>query len=229
MKRILLLAVLMISSAAYAQTNTAPEKNDTLSYFIGTNFGSFIKQNGFPVNKIDKKVVYEGIIDFLNSKGNPYDPDFSKQFRYDLDIMGDVLKRAIEEYRQEKGEANLAKQQQFLEENKMKEGVYTSESGLQYRILNPGNAVRPKSTDKVLVNYKGSLLDNRVFDENTETTFLLERVVKGFGEGLQLIGEGGKIILYIPSELAYGQQGNGYVEPNSLLIFEVELLKVVKE
>ena len=128
MKRILLLAVLMISSAAYAQTNTAPEKNDTLSYFIGTNFGSFIKQNGFPVNKIDKKVVYEGIIDFLNSKGNTYDPDFSKQFRYDLNIMGNVLNRAIEEYRQEKGEANLAKQQQFLEENKMKEGVYTLEA-----------------------------------------------------------------------------------------------------
>ena len=89
--------------------------------------------------------------------------------------------------------------------------------------------MRPKSTDKVLVNYKGCLIDNTVFDENTEVEFIVEHVVKGFSEGLQLVGEGGKVILYIPSDLAYGESGNSAIEPNTLLIFEVELLQIVKE
>lgn len=231
MKKILILAALLISSATsvFAQTNATAVKNDTVSYLIGVNIGSFIKGNGFPADKLDAKVIYEGAMDFLKADGNPYDPEFTNQFRYDLNQMGDILNRFIEACKKEIGDRNMAKQQEFLDANKQNPDVYTSESGLQYKLLNPGNAVRPKSTDKVLVNYKGCLIDNTVFDENTEVEFIVENVVKGFSEGLQLVGEGGKVILYIPSDLAYGEAGNRAIEPNSLLIFEVELLKVVKE
>lgn len=229
MKKILLLAVLLISSTAATFAQTTAVKNDTVSYLIGVNFGSFIKGNGFPADKLDVKVIYEGAMDFLKADGNPYDPEFTKQFRYDLNQMGDIFNRFLEAGKKEIADRNMAKQQEFLDANKLNPDVCTSASGLQYKILNPGNAVRPQSTDKVLTNYKGYLIDNTIFDENTEVEFIVDKVIKGFSEGLQLIGEGGKIILYIPSDLAYGEAGNRAIEPNSLLIFEVELLKIVKE
>src|SRR6201992_3584588 len=125
----------------------------------------------------------------------------------------------------EKGEA-------FLKENASKEGVKTTASGLQYKIVKEGAGKSPKATDTVLVHYRGTLLNGTEFDSsykrNEPISFPLNRVIPGWTEGLQLVKEGGKAILYIPSKLAYGESGTpgGPIGPNETLIFEVELLKV---
>jgi FKBP-type peptidyl-prolyl cis-trans isomerase len=123
------------------------------------------------------------------------------------------------------------KGQKFLKENATKEGVKTTASGLQYKIVKEGTGKSPAATDTVLVHYRGTLLDGTEFDSsykrNEPISFPLNRVIPGWTEGLQLLKEGGKAILYIPSKLAYGENGAGNViGPNETLIFEVELLKV---
>ena len=125
---------------------------------------------------------------------------------------------------------NKQKGEKFLESNGKKDGVVTTESGLQYKIIEAGNDVKPGPQDTVWVRYKGSLLDGTVFDQVSEDAepirLTLNRVVPGWTEGLQLIGEGGKIDLFIPSELGYGEQGQQTIPGNSVLLFNVELTKV---
>ena len=125
----------------------------------------------------------------------------------------------------------LEKGEKFLAENKSKEGVKTTASGLQYKITKEGTGKQPAATDTVLVHYEGKLLDGTVFDSSIKRgepiSFPLNRVIAGWTEGLQLVKEGGKAILYIPSKLAYGSRGaGGAIGPDETLIFEVELLKV---
>ena len=119
----------------------------------------------------------------------------------------------------------------FLKENASKEGVKTTPSGLQYKITKEGEGKSPKATDTVVVHYKGTLLDGTEFDSSIKrgepATFPLNRVIPGWTEGLQLLKEGGKATLYIPSKLAYGERGaGGKIGPNEALIFEVELIKI---
>ena len=123
---------------------------------------------------------------------------------------------------------NLAKEKAFLEKNALKGNVQTTASGLQYTIIAEGDGDKIEPQDTVWVNYKGTLLDGTVFDENDSTQFVANRVIRGWTEGLGLLGEGGKATLYIPAELAYGSRGNRGIEPNSTLIFDVEVLKVGK-
>ena len=125
----------------------------------------------------------------------------------------------------------LEKGKAFLAENATKPDVHQTPSGLQYKILVPGEGKSPNATDTVLVNYRGTLLNGTEFDSsykrNAPIEFPLNRVIPGWTEGVQLIKEGGKIQLFIPSELAYGARGaGGLIGPNDTLIFEVELLKV---
>ena len=118
----------------------------------------------------------------------------------------------------------------FLAENAKKEGVKQTDSGLQYKVLKEGTGKSPKATDVVEVNYEGKLIDGTVFDSSYERgepiEFPLDQVIAGWTEGLQLMKEGGKYEFYIPSDIAYGEAGNAGIEPNSTLIFTVELLKV---
>lgn len=123
------------------------------------------------------------------------------------------------------------KGQAFLAENAKKPGVQQTPSGLQYIIVNPGEGRSPKATDTVKVNYRGTLIDGTEFDSsykrNEPIEFPLNGVIPGWTEGLQLVKEGGKIQLFIPSNLAYGPRGaGGVIGPDETLIFEVELLKV---
>lgn len=127
--------------------------------------------------------------------------------------------------------SNLAKGQAFLKENASKPGVKTTPSGLQYLVLEEGKGKSPKSTDTVLVHYKGNLLDGTEFDSsykrNEPISFPLNGVIPGWTEGVQLMKEGGKIRLFIPSNLAYGSRGaGGVIPPDSTLVFDIELLKV---
>jgi len=128
-------------------------------------------------------------------------------------------------------ESPLERGQKFLKENATKEGVKTTASGLQYKITKEGSGKSPKATDTVVVHYKGTTIDGKEFDSSFKrgepATFPLNRVIPGWTEGLQLLKEGGKATLYIPSELAYGSRGaGGVIGPDEALIFDVELIKI---
>ena len=128
-------------------------------------------------------------------------------------------------------ETPLEKGKKFLKENATKEGVKTSSTGLQYKIVKQGDGRSPKASDTVVVHYRGTTIDGKEFDSSYKrgepATFPLRAVIRGWTEGLQYLTEGGKAILYIPSELAYGERGAGAdIGPNETLIFEVELLKI---
>ena len=125
-------------------------------------------------------------------------------------------------------------EQAYLAENAKKEGVQTTESGLQYKVIEEGSGESPAETDQVQVNYEGKLLDGTVFDSSYErqkpATFGVNQVISGWTEGLQLMKEGAKYEFYIPADLAYGQRGSGpKIGPGETLIFTVELLDVIKQ
>lgn len=125
----------------------------------------------------------------------------------------------------------LERGQQFLKENSTKEGVKTTSTGLQYKITQEGTGRAPKASDTVVVHYRGTLINGTEFDSSFKrgepATFPLNAVIRGWTEGLQLIKEGGKATLYIPSELAYGKRGAGSdIGPDETLIFDVELVKI---
>ena len=203
---------------------------DSVSYLIGINFGSFIKGNNFAEDLSDLNMaeIKKGMADFIAAEGNPYDAEFGKQFKIDLEKMGEILNGYLSKKQAYKAALNLAKEREFLTANAKKANVDTTASGLQYTIEAPGADEKIAPEDTVWVNYKGTLLDGTVFAENDSTKFIANRVIRGWTEGLGLLGEGGKATLYIPAELAYGERGNRNIEPNSTLIFEVEVLKVGK-
>ena len=203
---------------------------DSVSYLLGINFGSFIKGNNFAENlkDLDMAQIKKGMADFLAAEGNPYEVEFGKQFKIDLEKMGEILNNYLSKKQAYKAAFNLAKEREFLAANAKKANVDTTASGLQYTILASGAEEKIAPEDTVWVNYKGTLIDGTVFDENDSTKFIANRVIRGWTEGLGLLGEGGKATLYIPAELAYGERGNRNIEPNSTLIFEVEVLKVGK-
>ena len=202
---------------------------DSVSYLLGINFGSFLKQYDFGADLNFGEVV-KGMKDFVNAKGDMRNPDFVKQFKIDPNEMNDLFNGYLEKRHNGISMMNLQKGQKFLEDNGKKAGVVTTDSGLQYKIIEPGNDVKPGPRDTVWVRYRGTLVDGTVFDEVAEDAdpiqLTLNRVVAGWTEGLQLIGEGGKIQLFLPSELGYGEQGNQAIGPNSALLFVVELTKV---
>ena len=203
---------------------------DSVSYLIGVNFGSFIKGNNFAENlkELDMAQIKKGMEDFLKAEGNPYDPTFGEQFDIDLNKMGEILNGYLTKKTEYKKAVNKKVGEDFLAKNILKENVDSTATGLQYTIEAPGAEEKITKQDTVWVNYKGTLLDGEVFDQNDSVQFNLNRVVPGFAEGICLLGEGGKATLYLPSNLAYGEHGNRNIEPNSTLIFEVEILKVAK-
>ena len=135
---------------------------------------------------------------------------------------------------EKKAETNKAEGEAFLATNKEKEGVITLESGLQYEVLTEGTGEKPKLEDRVKCHYHGTLIDGHVFESSVDrgepTTFSVNGVIRGWTEALQLMPVGSKWKLYIPGDLAYGERGAGAdIGPNATLIFEIELLEIVKE
>lgn len=188
------------------------------SYMLGYNFGQVIKYNNF--GELDLCQIDKGIKDAL------------KDVEVSPDSLNSVLNAFLESRMNAVAEANKAEGAKFLEKNATEDGVVTTESGLQYKIVRDGNGVKPTSIrDQVEVNYEGTTLDGEVFDSSYEreepVKFALNQVIKGWGEGLLNIDEGGEIILWIPSDLAYGDRGAGEkIKPGSTLKFKVELIKV---
>ena len=206
------------------------ELND-VSYLVGINFGSFIKNYNF--GDLNYAQIRKGMEDFLNAKGNPGQPGFEEQFRVDPNRMNELFNGFLENRRNYTLYTNRDKEEKFLAANAKKEGVQVSASGLQYKIINEGNEVKPAGADTIWVRYKGQLLDGTVSDQTPEegesARLYLNRVVRGWTEGLQLIGEGGEIELYIPAKLGYGDNGTRGIEPGATLIFNVSLEKVGKK
>jgi FKBP-type peptidyl-prolyl cis-trans isomerase FklB len=153
----------------------------------------------------------------------------------------DEIREALMAYQQQLQEEQQGQQNElaqknreageaFLAENAEREGVQTTESGLQYEVIEEGDGESPGATDQVQVHYTGELISGEVFDSSRErgqpVTFGLSQVIPGWTEGLQLMNEGARYKLYIPSDLAYGQGGNQAIGPNATLVFDVELLAV---
>ena len=198
---------------------------DSTSYLVGVNFGSWIKGNDFGDLNYDQMI--KGIKDFINAKGTPQDSTFGKQFKIDPNEMNTVLDGFIQKRRAYTGALNKEKGSDFIAKFLQEEGAVQTESGLAYKIIEQGNDKKAVSDkDTVWVNYKGALIDGTVFDQNDDINFTLNRVIKGWGEGMKLIGEGGKIQLVIPGDLAYGEYGTRGIAPNSTLVFDVDLNKV---
>ena len=201
---------------------------DSVSYLIGINVGSFIKNFADDLNENDMAQFKKGMNDFLKAEGSPYDPTFGAQFDIDPNQMNQIFNAFVAKKNNYKAAVNAAEGKAFLAKNAKRADVDTTASGLQYTIIAEGAGEKITPMDTVWVNYKGTLLDGTVFDENDSTQFIANRVIRGWTEGLGLLGEGGKATLYIPAELAYGSRGNQAIAPNSTLIFDVEVLKVGK-
>ena len=226
-------AVLMVACGGSAVEGSKevrdllPSKSltDSTSYLIGVNFGSWIKGNDF--GEINYNEMLKGMKDFINAKGNMQDSTFFAQFKVDPNKMNEVLDGYIQKRRAYTGALNTEKGAKYIENFLKEEGAQQTESGLAYQIIEAGSDKKAVSDqDTVWVDYKGTLLDGTVFDENKDINFTLNRVIQGWGEGLKLIGEGGKVKLVIPGDLAYGEYGTRGIAPNSTLVFDVTLNKV---
>lgn len=197
------------------------------NYIIGQNLGKNLQNGGLAIEPDSLALALTDVRDGKESRIS--EEDMQK-------IMQEVQQKAMakqEEEQKAKSEANIAEGKKFLEENKAKEGVMTTESGLQYKVITEGKGAKPKATDTVTVNYTGKLIDGTVFDSSEKdgqpaqpATFPLDGVIPGWTEALQLMPQGSKWEIVIPSELAYGAGGQGPIPPSSTLIFEVELLEI---
>jgi FKBP-type peptidyl-prolyl cis-trans isomerase len=191
------------------------------SYVIGVNIGKGMKQQGLDA---DFDMILKGMKD--GAAGTPALTDEEMQQAM-MELQKEMQGKAAELGTKSKKEG-----EEFLAGNKSKEGVKTTPSGLQYKVLKEGKGPKPKATDTVKVHYRGTLLNGTEFDSSYKrgepVEFALDQVIKGWTEGLQLMPVGSKYEFWIPSQLAYGEPGNRGIPPNSTLVFEVELLDIVK-
>ncbi len=199
--------------------------NDKISYVLGIDIGSSLRQTGTEIN-LD--IMYKGIEDSLNERELMLGQEETESLKQEFSLK---LQQDYEKRIKESGEKNLAEGEAFLEDNKKKEGVVTTESGLQYKVMVEGDGALPASTDKVKVHYRGSLIDGNEFDSSygrgEPVTFQLDSVIPGWVEALQLMKVGSKYQLFIPQALAYGEREVGPdIGPYSTLIFEVELIGI---
>lgn len=199
------------------------------SYLMGVNFGIFVKAYNFPGTDFD--AMENGMKDMASATGNPESAVYGRQFRYDPTLMIGVFNRAFAKQQEISAKSNKLQADEFLRVNAGQPEVFTTSSGLQYKIILKGSTSYPTDDSDVKVlytlkNIAGEQLDASQ-DESAPAEFNLGNAVYGVREGLQLIGEGGQIILYVPADLAYGDAGNQVVEPGALIIYDIELMEVM--
>lgn len=204
------------------------DEMDRISYSVGHQMGRDFKNQKV---EIRPEPFLKGIQDALDDSP----PLISyREMRETLVALKNRVVAIQKEQAREEAERALKEGQAFLEENAEKKGVVVLPSGLQYRAINGGEGVSPEATDIVTVHYRGTLVDGTEFDSSYKrgqpAKFRLDRVIKGWTEGVQLMKPGAKYRFFIPPELAYGKRGAGrMVGPNRTLIFEVELLSVERK
>ncbi len=219
---IISLALLSLAGFVFGQEKSTPLKDtkDKVSYSIGLNIGLNLKKQNVSINP-DTFVL--GLKDALAGKPQMTDEQVKETMTAFEKEMIDKQKAA--------GVKNRADGEKFLAENKKKEGVKTTASGLQYKVIKEGSGAQPKETDTVVANYRGTLIDGTEFDSSytrgQPATFPLSGVIRGWTEALQLMKVGSKYQLFIPANLAYGERAMGSdIGPNSTLVFEVELVGI---
>lgn len=211
---------------AAAPSVTFKNDQEKASYAIGYKAGSQYRSEEIPV---DVAMLIQGLKDGFGGQRPAVSNEEATTIlqAFQKEVQEKATKR-----RQEQAAVNLASSKAFLEANAKKEGVKVLPSGLQYKVLTEGTGKVPAATDKVKVNYKGSLVSGIEFDSSykrgTPAEFPVTAVIKGWTEALQSMKEGSKWELYIPPDLAYGENGRPSIPPNSALIFEVELLEILK-
>lgn len=192
---------------------------DSLSYSIGSSYAEGLVKNFEDKGEINEDVLIAA---------------FQKTLKGEESLFSEDINREIsQKYMQQQQESEQQKNADYLEANKLKEGVQVTESGLQYKVITMGEGEKPSSTSEVTVHYHGTLITGDVFDSSVErgqpASFPLNQVIPGWTEGLQLMPIGSKFEFTIPFDLAYGPRGRqGSIPPYATLIFEVELLEIAK-
>ena len=194
---------------------------DKFSYAIGLGIGQNLLSMG--AQGINVEDFAQAIADVLNRN----------ELAMSHNEAREIVNKYFMELEEKMNAENIEKGKAFLAENAQKEGIVTLPSGLQYEVITEGNGKKPGATDRVKCHYEGTLIDGTLFDSSVKrgqpAVFGVSQVIKGWVEALQLMPEGSKWKLYIPSELGYGsQQAGEMIPPYSTLIFEVELIKVIK-
>ena len=235
MKKISVLVATVIVAMSASFTSCDSHKSaslktavDSASYAIGINTGANYRTNlkTLPGGEANIDDLIAGFIQAIkgDSAAMKMTPETAQQYLQTYFVEASAKEAA---QNKEAGE-------KFLAENKTKEGVITTESGLQYKVEKEGTGEKPTAADRVKVHYTGTLLDGTKFDSSVDrgepAEFGVSQVIRAWTEGLQIMPAGSKYIFWIPSDLAYGERGAGQdIKPNSVLKFEVELLEVIKE
>ncbi|MFO0821271.1 MAG: FKBP-type peptidyl-prolyl cis-trans isomerase [Pirellulales bacterium] len=212
--------------AAKAPAAKAPATPiEKASYGIGLNIGRGMKSDGL---EVDVKFLVQGVMDAIEGKESVLT---EAQLREAFQTVQKELQAKQLEKAKMAGDKNKKDGEAFLATNKKKQGITTTESGLQYQVLKSGKGASPKATDQVRTHYHGTLIDGKVFDSSVDrgepVTFPVNGVIKGWTEALQLMKVGDKWKVFVPSALAYGERGAGAdIGPNAVLVFEIELLGI---
>lgn len=218
----ILLALASVLPTADAQDNPGAakvERSETqqIGYFLGVSVGQQMAQNGFRLADIDIESMLDGFKDGINQAEASMTDDELRDTQL-------KIQQLLETRASQKGI-------DFLAENAKQQGIQMLEGGLQYKVLTPGTGESPSATDTVKVHYTGKLINGETFDSSVArgepATFRVNQVIKGWQMALQKMKTGGKWMLYIPSDLAYGERGSpGAIGPHEVLVFEVELLEI---
>ncbi|MGM9758676.1 MAG: FKBP-type peptidyl-prolyl cis-trans isomerase [Parabacteroides sp.] len=229
---VLVATVIVAMSASFTSCDSHKSASlktaiDSASYAIGINTGANYRANlkTLPGGEANVDDLIAGFIQAIkgDSAAMKMTPETAQQY----------LQTYFVEASAREAQKNKEEGEKFLSENKTKEGVITTESGLQYKVETEGTGEKPTAADRVKVHYTGTLLDGTKFDSSVDrgepAEFGVSQVIRGWTEGLQIMPAGSKYTFWIPSELAYGERGAGQdIKPNSVLKFEVELLEVIK-
>jgi FKBP-type peptidyl-prolyl cis-trans isomerase len=210
-------------AAKPATATTAPllkNRTDSVSYAIGILDGSFFKNQG--LDKVNGVVLGRAFQDALSGK-----PLMTPE------ECNDLLRVEMERMKTSKVQPTIDEGKKFLAENRKKAGVKETATGLQYEVITMGTGPRPVDTSNVKVHYHGTLLNGKVFDSSRDRgepiTFNLQQVIAGWIEGLQLMPQGSRFKFYVPYNLGYGLQGSGPIPGGAVLVFDIELLDIIKE
>lgn len=214
------MAVIMSSCNSKIGKVDIKTDKDSLSYAIGVNMGYNLKTS--KIDDVNIIALANGMQDVKENKKDLMTPEKSME----------IIQKFITKQKEAEGVKNGEAGKKFLEENAKKEGVISDSEGFQYKMLQEGTGATPVETDEVKVHYKGTLIDGTEFDSsykrNEPAQFPLNGVIRGWTLGLQKMKVGSKMMLWLPASLAYGERGAGPIGPNQTLIFEIELLEIVK-
>lgn len=220
--------IFLLSFIANGQNSNKPQFNDradSLSYIIGRDVGSQLKDFGATVRMPQFTL---GVEQAMKGEESPIDSSAADSLRKSF---ADEVQRKMQQEQEELANKNKKESDTFLSNNKKQKGVQVTKSGLQYKVIQKGSGPKPTATDSVRVIYKGMLIDNTVFDSTTAenpATLDLQRTIPGISEGIQLMSEGATYRFFVPPDLAYGPTGAPpVIPPNSVLIFDITLQEIL--